>query len=253
MSPVIVAHEDALAILTLNEPERRNPLSEPVKDALERAFEDAFADPQIRVVLIAGAGGNFSSGGDLRGMGGLTLSTARARMERLHRLTRLIARGPKPVVAAVEGWCVGAAMGLALCCDTIVASRRARFVAAFARVGLIPDFGLLHTLPRRLGAGRAHQMLIAAETVAADEARAIGLVDELAPEGGALAAARARAARLAGLAPLSLARTREALFRGLDETLDWEAATQASLYLSRDHEEGKRAFFDKSAPVFTGA
>src|SRR5690606_36607594 len=142
--------------------------------------------------------------------------------------------------------------GLALACDTIIAAEDARFVASFARLGLIGDFGLLYTLPRRVGEGYAKQMLLYAEPIDAAEALRVGLVDRVVAKGKALEAAHARAAILAEGAPLAAAYTKAHFARGLDELLDWEREAQSALLLSRDHQEGRAAFLEKRKPVFTG-
>ncbi len=242
----------AVAILTLDDAARRNVLSPPLKVALEAALGRALADPAVRAVVLTGAGGHFSGGGDLDSMRNLDLMVGRTRMEATHRLVRMLAASPRPVVAAVEGWCAGGSLGLMLCCDTVVAGEGARFLASFPKVGLAPDLGLTHSLPRRVGEGRARQMLLYAEPVSAPEALAMGLVDALAPTGGALEAAVLRAERLCEMAPLTLAHTRQRLWRGLEEALGWEADVQPALFLSEDHAEGKTAFFEKRAPRFVG-
>lgn len=237
--------EGAVALLTLDHPGRRNALSPPLKQQLEAALERVLADREVRAVVLTGAGGHFSAGGDLGAMDATDLAAGRARMEAMHRLVRLMVRSPKPLLAAVEGWCAGGSVGLMLCCDTIIAAAGARFVASFPKVGLVPDLGLMHSLPRRLGEGRARQMLLYAEPVAAPEALRIGLVDQMVADGGTVAAALARAARLCELAPLSLSYTRQRLWHGLEDVLDWERDTQAALFLSADHAEGRAAFFGK--------
>ena len=134
----------------------------------------------------------------------------------------------------------------------MVAGAGARFVASFARVGLVPDLGLMHALPRRVGEGRARQMLLYAEPVTAPEALRIGLVDQLAGEGEALAAALVRAEALCALAPLSLAYTRQRLWEGVEATLDWERDTQAALFQTADHAEGRAAFLERRGARFVG-
>ena len=143
-------------------------------------------------------------------------------------------------------------MGLAIGCDSVVAAAGARFVTPFVRIGLIPDYGLLHTLPRRIGEGRARNMFLSAEPVDAAEALRIGLVDQVVPDGTALEHALARARKLAEGAPQAIAMTRAILARGLVEALEWERTGQAALFLTADHAEGKAAFLGKRRPVFKG-
>ena len=110
--------------------------------------------------MLTGAGGHFCAGGDISGMRIDDLAAGRERFRLTHRLVKLMVHCAKPIIAAVEGYAVGAGLSLALCCDTIVAAENARFAAGFGRIGLIADLGLNHTLPQRIGMGRARQLLL---------------------------------------------------------------------------------------------
>lgn len=246
------AREGATAVLTLDLPERRNALAVPMRRELADALERIEADRDVRAVVITGAGGTFCAGGDISGMDVTDIAGGRERFRLTHRLVRLLVKCGKPVVAAVEGWCVGAGLSLALCCDTVVAAEDARFMAGFGKVGLIADLGLLHTLPARVGQGRARQLLLYGEAMDAWEAERIGLVDRLAPPGTALEAALERARLFHDAAPLPVALTKQWLAAGLDAALDWERDTQSMLFLSADHAEGKAAFLGKRTPGFRG-
>ena len=107
--------------------------------------------------------GTFSAGGDIAGMNAADLAAGRERFRITHRLVRLMVKSAKPIIAAVEGHAVGAGLSLALCCDTVIAAEDARFASSFGRVGLIADLGLLHTLPARVGEGRARQIFCTAK------------------------------------------------------------------------------------------
>lgn len=244
--------DGATLVLTFNDAARRNPLSAQMKEALLAALAAVESRPEIRAIVLTGAGGHFSAGGDLSGMNVNSLAEGRARMAQNRDLVRALTSTTRPVIAAIEGWCAGGSIGVALCCDTLVAAAGARFVASFPNVGLIPDLGLIHTLRQRVGDGLARQMLLYAEPIDADRALARGLVDYVVPDGTALEAALERARVLADRAPLSLAFTRQRLFAGMEEALAWERDAQAALFLSADHKEGKAAFFDKRRPVFRG-
>ena len=249
---LLETREDATAVLTLNHPARRNALGVPLRAALVEALERLESDASVRAIVLTGADGNFSSGGDIGGMDSTDLAAGRERFRLTHRLVRMMVKSSKPLIAAVEGWAAGAGVGLALCCDTIVASAEARFVLSFGKVGLIPDFGSLHTLPLRIGQGRARQMMLYGEAVGAAAALEMGLADQIAPPGTALAAAVDRARLFAGTAPLPVGLTKQYLANGLDAALDWERDMQSALFLTADHAEGKAAFLAKRAPVFTG-
>lgn len=243
-----------VARLTLNRPERRNAINPELRGALRDGLANALVDPSVRAIVIAGAGGTFCAGGDLTSAAsGNDPDAARARMTENHRLVRLLWHAEKPVVAAVQGWAVGAGAGLALLCDTIVAGRSARFAFSFLRVGLVPDYGLSLTLPRRIGHTRAADLLLGAGQIEAGDGAQIGLVDVAVEDEAVEAAALDRASRLAQQPPMAYALAKRMLLASpasLDATLDAEAASQALCFLGAEHDEGKRAFLEKRAPSF---
>jgi enoyl-CoA hydratase/carnithine racemase len=249
---VLETRQGSTAILTLNRPERRNALSMPMREALLAATDRIEEDRSIRAVVITGAGGHFCAGGDIAAMNQRDVAASRDRFRFGHRMVRAVMASQKPYLAAVEGWAVGAGMGMALICDTVIASEESGFGAGFGKIGLIPDWGLLHTLPRRVGEAKARQMLLYCETLRAAKALAIGLVDHLAPKGGALEAALARAEALANIAPQSIAMVKSYYVQGLAETLEWERNAQSLVAMTADHAEGKAAFLEKRAPNFRG-
>ncbi len=246
------AQHGATVILTLDYPARRNALAMPMRQAIVDAMERIEADPAIRAVVLTGAGGTFSAGGDISGMNVTSLAEGRERFRVTHRMVRLLIKASKPIIAAVEGYAVGAGLSVALCCDTIVASDQAQFAAGFGRVGLVADLGMPHTLPLRVGHGHARQILLYGERMGAQEAHRIGLIDHVVLPGTALDAALARARLFDTMAPLPIALTKQHLAKGLDAALEWERDTQAALFTTADHAEGKAAFLEKRDPRFTG-
>ena len=246
------AREGAVAILTLDQPARRNALAVTMRESLVTAMERIETDETIRAIVLTGAEGNFSAGGDISGMHAADLAAGRQRFRVTQRVVRGFIGSAKPIVAAVEGWCVGAGLGMALCCDTIVAAHGARFMAGFGKIGLVPDFGLLHTLPRRVGEGRAKQLFLHAEPMDAATAHGIGLIDRVVADGAALETAQTLAESLAGSAPLSIALTKSWFGHGLDDALEWERNIQSALFATADHAEGKAAFLAKRGPRFSG-
>ncbi|WP_338664922.1 enoyl-CoA hydratase-related protein [Pararoseomonas sp. SCSIO 73927] len=247
------ARAGAVLVLTLDYPARRNALAVPLRDRMADVLEAAEGDPAIRAVVVTGASGTFCSGGDLSGMEVENALGGRERLRRAHRSIRLLATGSKPVVAAVEGWCVGAGLSLACACDLIVAAEDARFMAGFGKVGLMADLGLPFTLPARVGAGRARRILMLHEQVTAAEAERIGLVEEVVHRGEALPRALERARYLAEQAPAPMALTKSMLAAGLEAALEAERHFQATLFLSADHQEGRAAFLEKRPARFTGS
>jgi enoyl-CoA hydratase/carnithine racemase len=252
MSLIREERHGATAVVTLNQPTRRNALAMPMREDLIAAFERIEADASIRAVVVTGADGTFCSGGDISGMNTADFAAGRERFRITHRLVRLMVESAKPCIAAVEGWAAGAGMGMAICCDTVVAAENARFVSPFGKLGLVPDFALLHTLPRRVGDGFARQIFLRGTPFDAAHALKIGLVDEVVPPGNALDRALAIASEYADAAPIPLAMVKSYLARGLAEALEWERNAQATMFLTADHAEGRDAFLARRKPHFTG-
>lgn len=244
--------EDGLLVLTLNEPERRNPVGHKARQALSAALSGAAGDDAVRAVVITGAGGHFSGGGDIRDQGERSLGAHRERFAVISDVITRMARFPKPLVAAVEGWAAGGGFALALACPTIVASREARFVASFTKIALMPDMGLLSTLPARIGPARARRLILTNRVVGAPEAEALGIVDELAEPGEALRAASAVALAEAEGAALPRQFILDWFARDLAEALEYEQTLQPLLLNSADAAEGRAAFAEKRPPRFRG-
>lgn len=248
---VLVERRGPSLVLTLNAPEQRNALCAPMRDALKTALLDAEADDGVRAIVIQGAGGTFSAGGDIRSMQSrVSAAQAQERLKSAHRLVDAIVRNTKPVIAAVDGWAAGGGFALALCCDTIVATPRAKFVAGFGKIGLLPDLGLIHTLPARVGAGHARRLLMYDEAMDAEQALSIGMVDAVVQEGQLAEASLAFAQRLERIAPLSVALTKRWLGNCMERALEEELNLQSMMFLTEDHAEGVRAFLEKRPPVF---
>jgi enoyl-CoA hydratase/carnithine racemase len=209
-------------------------------------------------IVLAGVNGNFSAGGDLKNVRPAPEALARTlrhRLGRLHELVRMICTGPKPVVAAVDGKAFGAGMSVSVACDALVASDRAQFCAAFGKVGLIPDAGLLYTLPRRVGAARAQHMLLSARVVDAAEALQTGLADRVVTTEELFAVTRDEARRLAGIAPLAFAAIKSLSGGGcatLEQAFAEEMRMQPLLAMTDDNTEARTAFAERRNPVFRG-
>lgn len=249
---IIEERHGAVLVLTLDYPARRNALAVPLRADLEQALERASVDGATRAIVLTGSEGVFSAGGDISGMNVETAFDGRDRMRRTHRLVRLMARGNIPIVAAVEGWAVGAGLSMALLCDTIVAADDARFMAGFHKIGLMSDMGMPATLPARIGVGRARDMLLHHTQYLGTEALKIGLVDYVVPKGRALEVAMEKAQHLAAEAPLPIAYTKQWFADDLERALAREADFQAALFVTEDHKEGREAFLGKRKPVFQG-
>jgi 2-(1,2-epoxy-1,2-dihydrophenyl)acetyl-CoA isomerase len=224
-----------------------------MREALIDATEELLTDPDVRAIVITGSEGNFCAGGDISTMKDLDAEGGRSRMQAGHRLVRLLAYAEKPLIAAVEGYAMGGGAGLALLCDSIVAGTSARVGFPFFRVGLVPDYGITFTLPRRVGEGRARRILLNAETLTADEALSTGVVEEVVPDGEVQSRAVDLAAEMARHPVAAVALTK-GLLNGapgeLETVLEKEALSQGVCMSTDDHKEGTTAFREKREPNF---
>ena len=254
--PIILVEDDGVVrVITLNRPQRRNAIDLALRVRLAQEIEAGMADDAVRVLILAGAGGSFCSGGDISTMTRLPEHEARPRAEAAQRVIRALWNGDKPVIAAVEGAAMGAGLALALACDRVVAAADARFGTSFARVGLAGDMGILATLPGRIGQAAARQMLMFARQVDALEAERIGLVDAVVEPGKALASALDDARLLAAGPPLALAAVKSMLAswpRDPFEVLRDEIDHQVTLFDSDDFAEGVAAYHERRPPDFRG-
>ncbi|WP_417839563.1 enoyl-CoA hydratase/isomerase family protein [Tritonibacter scottomollicae] len=244
--------EDGLLVITLADPERRNPIGHAARQALGRALSEAASDDSVRAVVLTGAGGHFSAGGDIRDQGERSLAAHRERFAVISDLVTRMARFPKPLVAAVEGWAAGGGFALAMACPLVVASHDARFVAGFTKIALMPDMGLLSTLPARIGAAKARRLVLSNSVVAAPEAQPLGIVDELAEAGDALRVASGLALQDAEAPALARQAIIDWFARDLAAALEYEQAMQPILLNSADAAEGRAAFKEKRKPQFRG-
>jgi 2-(1,2-epoxy-1,2-dihydrophenyl)acetyl-CoA isomerase len=257
----VIAYEvnDRVARLTIDRPEVKNALGPAEWQALDEAARRAAADPEVRVVVVSGSGGVFSAGGDLKSMPerlALPRHVRKANLFSDAQVVRTLRELPKIVIAMVEGPAVGAGLSLALACDVRIAAENAKFGAAFHKVGLTGDFGLLWLLPRIVGPTRAMDLLLRAETIDAHTAYATGLVTRVVPVDKLRDETFAYAARVADGPPLATAFTKQGLHRSLEsslaEMLAFEADAQALLSKSEDAKEGVAAFFERRKAQFTG-
>ncbi|MGI9063850.1 MAG: enoyl-CoA hydratase-related protein [Pseudonocardiaceae bacterium] len=257
---VLVDDAGGVRTLTMNRPASYNSLTAELKVQLLTEVQRAAADSAVRAVVLTGAGPAFCAGQDLREHAALLDAGDPAPLATVERhfnpLVRSIATVPKPVIAAVNGMAAGAGASLAYACDLRVAASSARFLMAFATIGLTVDSGGSWTLPRLIGYGRAMEMLLLAEPVGAPRALEIGMVTRVVPDGSALAAAQELAGRLATGPTTAFAKIKEAVSAAatadLPEALAVEAGTQAEAGATADHREGVAAFVEKRPPVFTG-
>jgi enoyl-CoA hydratase/carnithine racemase len=251
--------DGAVATITLNRPDALNALTVEMKVALREALERASEDAAVRAVVLTGAGRGFCVGQDLRehadglAAGDLALRTVR---DHYNPIVRALAAMPKPVIAAVNGPAAGAGASLAFACDFRLASDKAKFMMAFARVGLGPDTGASWTLQRLVGYGRAMAMLMLAEPVSAEQALEMGLVNAVVPGDTLAGAAAELAAKLAAGPTVAYAGIRRAMetaaHADLATALETEAEVQAECGKTADHRTATEAFLAKQQPTFDG-
>jgi len=242
------------ALLTLDTPANRNAFTPAMRDDLARAIAEVRADTEVRTLVLAGAGGQFCSGGDLRGIADAKLDNAgwRERMQATQRWFSELILLDKPVIAAVDGAAYGAGFSLALAADFVLASPRARFCMSFLKLGLVPDCGAFYTLPRVVGAQRARELMLSAREVGAAEALELGIAMELHEPAQLLPRALALAESFAGASPLAVSLVKRATgdAGALAALLDTEANVQALAFGSAEHREAVNRFLDKKPLPF---
>jgi enoyl-CoA hydratase/carnithine racemase len=261
---VLSARDGAILTVTLNLPDKRNPISDPaVIEALVAILTAADQDIGVRAVILTGAGSAFSSGGDLKAMkagtglrASLPAQTRRNYRVGIQRLPLLFQALEVPVIAAVNGPAIGAGLDLACMCDVRIAARNAVFAESFVRVGIVPGDGGAWLLPRIIGFSKATELALTGETFSADEALSFGLVSRVVEPDALIAAAREVADKIAANPPHAVRMTKRLLREGQTATLanllEMSAAMQSLAHATRDNDEAMDAFLEKRPPRFTG-
>ncbi|MFQ5746062.1 MAG: enoyl-CoA hydratase/isomerase family protein [Gemmatimonadota bacterium] len=255
---VLVEVRDRVGTLTLNRPDKLNALVGDMRDAIADGLADLAQSPDVRVVVITGAGRAFCAGADVGYLASLMeaerIEEARLLVEAGRRVVTLISEMPKPVIAALNGPAAGGGANMALACDLRIASDRAAIGQTFNRIGLHPDWGGTYFLPRLVGPARAAELVFLAEMVGAEEAARIGLVNRVVPHEDLRAETARLADRLAAKPAGALRLAKRALRlspgAGLQDMLDYELEAQTECFRSADAREGTRAFLEKRPPAF---
>ena len=251
--------------ITLNRPDSRNAIATQADcDSLAAALRAANADPGVSVVILTGAGGAFSAGGDLKAMKartgiGPSLSPAetRANYKRgVHSVVLALAELEIASIAAMNGHAIGLGLDIACLCDMRVCAEGAKLASSFIKMGIIPGAGGAWILPRIVGYAKAAELILTGDAITAAEALAMGLVGKVVPASAVMDEAQALAARIAANPPRAARLAKRLLREGqharLSDILELSAAFQALAHETADHREAVDAFLEKRAPVFTG-
>jgi 2-(1,2-epoxy-1,2-dihydrophenyl)acetyl-CoA isomerase len=260
---------DGVATLTMNRPEARNALSGEMNTALAVAIRRCAADPEVRCLVLTGAGGAFCAGGDVKGFAADTgrgagvgssqgptmeqrVSGLRAGMETVKILHEM----PKPTLAVIPGAAAGAGLSIALACDLRIAAEGAKLTTAFSKVGLAGDYGGSYFLSHLVGQAKARELYFTADVITGAEAAALGIVNKAVPADQLAEVGAAQARYLAGLPTIAVGYMKRNLNAAehatLSEVLDLEALHMVRTMMTADHAAAAKAFVEKRAPVFEG-
>jgi enoyl-CoA hydratase len=256
MSEPVVLYDVTVQVarVTMNRPGAMNAMSVQLVTELRQAMERAQSDPGVSVIILAGAGGNFCVGDDLKEAESMTAETFQALIMDLQRLTRLLFLGAKPTIAAVDGYALGGGFELALACDFCVASTRARFGCVEASVGMVITGGTTVLLPRLVGSGLAREIILMADIFEVELAEGYGLVHRVAEPEQLDAAAQVLADKLLSRAPLAVRESKRLLNQPLEPELERAFQNEVEAIMrcfgTADAHEASVAFREKRSPIF---
>lgn len=250
---------DGLFTITMNRPDRRNALNAEMTQGLVEAARRAAEDPEVRAVLIKGAGGTFCVGGDVKAMAVATPRPLEERVTTLRKgmeVSRILHQMQKPVVAQIDGAAAGAGLSIALSCDLRIASESAKITTAFAKVGYSGDYGGTYFLTRMLGSAKARELYLLSPVLSAKEALSLGMVSRVVPDAEIDAVAREVALSLAQGPSVTLGYIKRNINNAeqmsLEACFDAEAMHHSRSGETDDHKEAAKAFVEKRKPVFVG-
>ncbi len=253
--------DNHVATITLNRPEVMNALNREMYAELEQAFRDAHRDPEVRCVVLTGAGRAFCSGDDVKQImlgeqRDETVTRLREARPRPTPAAAAVLECDKPVIAAVNGPAVGWGMDLTLFCDIRIASESAKFGELFIKRGLVADIGGLWRLPRVVGPSKAAELLFTGDVIDAREAERIGLVSRVVPPDELRTAAMEIARKIAANPPIAMRYMKEGLRKSVHASMqemgEYVGSSLAYLFTTEDHKEGAMSFVERREPVFRG-
>ena len=254
---ILTSQDGPARIITLNRPDKRNAVSTLMMREIAAELKATEQDAATRAVIITGGPTFFSAGADLNeALQVKTATQGTAYFGQWHMLNTAIEETPKPVIAAIEGFCITGGLEFALACDLRVAGDGSTFAVTSSRIGTVAGAGGTQRLPRIVGEANALEILFSAEPIDAKEAHRIGLINRLAPKGGALDAAKKLVAVYAQRAPIGLAYAKRAVRRGMQMDLasgiEFETFLVTTIYGTEDKQEGISAFLEKRTAQFRG-
>lgn len=256
---IIVETRENIVKLILNRPEVYNALTGLMISELTIALEDFIKNDKMSVLIITGSGKAFCSGGDMKWLDEFksnSLIKTREVVQNVRRVVMMMRSVEKPIIAAVNGDAIGGGANLALACDLVIASEKARFAQTFVKVGLIPDWGGLYLLPRLVGMAKAKELIFTGKMISAIEAERIGLVNKVVPQEEWDTAILKLAKELAENPPRAIGISKSLLHKSfesdIETMLELEADVQALLFSTKDYSEGIKAFIEKRKPQFVG-
>ena len=255
---VLVEKKGPVAVVTVNRPKALNALDSPTLAEIGEVFRELARDDAVRAVVLTGAGEKaFAAGADIKEMQAMGVEEARRYSWLGIQAMGQIRLCPKPVIAAVNGFALGGGLELALSCDFIYASEKAKLGQPEVGLGVTPGFGATQKLPRLIGAARAKELLFTGDMIGAAEAERIGLVNKVFPPESLLEEAVKTAGKAASKGAFAVAQVKRAVDAGLDMSLDsallFESQVFGACFGTEDQKEGMAAFVEKRKPNFKGA
>jgi len=257
---LIVEKSDWIGTIILNRPERLNAFNTKMRGEFPRAMQEMAYDPEVRVVVVTGAGDAFSAGADIHDFAAAVAAGGRRSGEvpaselAINAMPTFMREMGKVIIWSINGVCVGMALTLGLCADIRLASEEARLGAVFTRIGIIPEYGSTYTLSRIIGIAKACELVFTGRIIDAAEAKEIGLVNHVVPADKLKEATREMATTIAKLPPFAIAVSKRGLYQGQDADIrtqmQYEGMGLDACFRSADHAEAVKAFLEKREPKF---
>ena len=257
---ILYKKESGKVIITLNRPRALNALNGEMLEELLSAIKEAGEDPEVKVLILTGAGRAFCFGADIsefsRPRGPASQEATLLLLQKCQEIIRLLTGMPKPTIAVLNGFATGLGLDLALACDLRIAAERAKMAEAFISMGLVPDGGGTFFLPRLIGLAKAAEMIFTGEPLSSSEAERIGLINRVVPNEDLIKASEDLADKLVKSPSLALGLAKQALWKNLQgdllSALKFEAQSQRTCLDSEDHREAVKAFLERREPIFQG-